>query len=386
MTIKRSVLGLISLASIVGTSACGAGSNDQSGGADEAEAEEIGVSKEALSGGHQGFAWVNLSNGNVNTSYSYSTAGGTISVSSAATGAYTVRFPGLGGSGGNAQVVAYGSGSARCKVASWGTSGADEVVGVRCHTAAGAAVNSAFVVHYGRKTSNNGVGAYLWADQASAASYYPSASYSWNSTGGTNSITRTATGAYTVRLPGLAATGGTVEVTAYGTSSQHCKVASWVASGADQLVYVRCFNTTGGAADTQYALNYQGPANVSVFDEGAFAWADNATSASYTPNTNYSYDSGNINGWPGCGGWLGTTTGGKTSTGTYFMRHTNLDPMNSAAIVTAYGTDSKYCKVTGWSANGTGVQINTQCYTSGGSLSDTQYVGTYATKWVRGPC
>jgi hypothetical protein len=56
-------------------------------------------------------------------------------------------FPNLAGAGGNVQVTSYGSGSDRCKVASWGTGALATTlrVNVRCHTVGGAPVNTYFV-------------------------------------------------------------------------------------------------------------------------------------------------------------------------------------------------------------------------------------------------
>jgi hypothetical protein len=361
----------------------GASAEDRAGEAAEKKTEDVGKSSEALSNGQQGFAWV--FNGSVGYPWAYATSNLTITSSNTGTGTYVVNFPGIGGAGGNVQVVAYGSGSERCKVSSWGSTGTTENVYVSCTTAAGAPVNTNFVVHFVRPPGT-GPGAFLWADQPSTASYNPSASYSWNSTGGVNRITRSSAGVYTAYLPGLAVSGGTFQVTAYGSSADHCKIQSWGPSGTDQSVTVRCFNAAGAAVDTYFSLNFQGNAQVAVHDYGAYAWADQPTTASYTPSTGYSYNSGSINGWSGCVGWIGTNSAGRTSTGSYFMQHTFLDPQNSGVHITSYGTDSSYCKVTGWSSWTSGTQVNVACFNSAGSPVDTRYVETYSTKWYRGPC
>jgi hypothetical protein len=355
---------------------------------DSAKAE-TGTSREPLSYGWHGFAWINA--GTVGYPYAYvNGSGGTITVTNGSTGNYTVTFPGIAGgsgagAGGNVQVVAYGSGSERCKVSSWGASGANELVNVHCNTAAGAAVNTSFVVQFARPPGF-GPGAFLWSDQPSSAAYNVASTWSWNSTGGTNRITRASAGVYTAFLPGLAASGGSVQVTGYGSTADHCKVTGWGGSGTDQSVTVRCFSGNT-PVDSYFSLNYYGPSQVNAFDYGAYAWANDSTSASYTPSASWSYDSGTINGWPGCAGWIGSNSAGRNSAGSYYLRHTLLSPSNSAVHVTAYGSDSKYCKVTGWfGAPGGGTQVNTQCFTSAGVLSDTPYVETYSTSLVRGPC
>ena len=98
---------------------------------------------------------------------------------------------------------------------------------------------------------------YVWANEPASASYIPSSTFSFNSSGGAISITRSGVGTYNVRFSGLgsAATGGNVLVTAYGGVSETCKVVNWNAAGADFVVNVRCFSSTGASADSQYSIN-----------------------------------------------------------------------------------------------------------------------------------
>jgi hypothetical protein len=87
--------------------------------------------------------------------------------------------------------------------------------------------------------------AYLWADQPTAPSYTPSLAYQFNSSGATNTVVRTGVGRYTAKLPNLGSQTGQVQVTAYGTGSERCKVERWYPSGTTQQVNVRCFTSTG---------------------------------------------------------------------------------------------------------------------------------------------
>src|SRR5262249_19869615 len=182
---------------------------------------------------------------------------------------------------------------------------------------------SAFVVQSARKdVANDGGGAYLWAEQPSAASYCPTSMYSWSSTGGVNCITRPAIGTYDVTLPGLSATGGTFQITAYGSSGEHCKIRYWWPSGGGQYARVLCFNPAGAPVDTRFSLSYFAPQEVSVYDYGAYAWANDPVASPYTPLSTWAYNSGTINGWPGCVGWLGTIEAGKATAdaGSYYLR------------------------------------------------------------------
>lgn len=78
---------------------------------------------------------------------------------------------------------------------------------------------------------------FVWAGEISDPSPTPSAQYQFNSTGGTNTITRAEVGSYQIIFPGLgdaSAAGGTVEVSArVGPSPASCKIQSWSSFGAD---------------------------------------------------------------------------------------------------------------------------------------------------------
>ena len=132
---------------------------------------------------------------------------------------------------------------------------------------------------------------YVWANDASAAigtPYTPSTFYSYNavSRDAGNTVTRTATGRYTVTckgvgggaLPGVTATqeeaearaaagddkadkastwsaGGHVQVTAYGLEdADQCKIGSWATGGADFTVTIGCFDHAGNPADQRFDM------------------------------------------------------------------------------------------------------------------------------------
>jgi hypothetical protein len=99
---------------------------------------------------------------------------------------------------------------------------------------------------------------YVWADNPTSASYTPSPTYSFNSSGGATDITRSGVGTYAVQFSGLgggSSSGGNVQVTAYGGGSETCKVVSWGSGGANFVANVRCFNSAGSPADTRYSIN-----------------------------------------------------------------------------------------------------------------------------------
>lgn len=351
-------------------------------GVDDSDPEEmLETTTQSLSANAYGFALTDTFMGNPNSSYSANTGGGPITIVNLMTGTYRVTFGGLGGPGGNAQVVAYGADNTRCKVQSWFQSGSDELVNVLCHTPSGSLTDSKFIVRYGR-TSSSGPGAYLWADQPSAASYTPTLAYSFNSTGVANTIARSGVGTYTVNLPGLGGTDGNVLVTAHGNSSTHCNVTSWGSLPGNRPIEVRCWSAAGVLADSTFSLAFDG-AGVTGFNQvGAFAWANNPTSASYFPNASYSYHSSIFPCSPG------VTSAGRLSTGSYFMRHSSMPATHSTVHVTARSSlsTSDYCKVEGLIPWSNGVEVKTRCFNASGALKDGEYAESYYTTEGKAPC
>jgi hypothetical protein len=193
-----------------------------------------------------------------------------------AAGDYTIRIPDIAqrsgqdprGGGGIAHVTAVGSDSSSCKPMSWIIKGPGIEVRVRCFTAAGKWVNSGFALTFHRKSDLLGRfshdHAFGWVSLKQTVGSLPS-SYQFNTQPGDLTMTRSATGAYAVKIRGQGRKGGHVQVTAYGSGPERCKVASWGHDppaqpvGVDQIVEVRCFNAAGNAADSNFALSYIAP-------------------------------------------------------------------------------------------------------------------------------
>jgi hypothetical protein len=208
--------------------------------------------------------------------------------------------------------------------------------------------------------------AFVWANDPTSASYTPDATYQWNSTSpfrAVNTISRTGTGSYTVYLPNLGSPSGTVLVNAYGFTANSCKVASWGPSGGSQAVNVRCFDTAGQLADTQFSMSYN---NWIDGSDVAYVWANEPTSASYTPAANYQANST---------GAANEIT--RSGAGTYQVRLPNLGQAAGHVQVTAYGYGSERCKVSGWGPSGADQFIGVRCFTSTGVDTDTYFTLTY---------
>lgn len=380
---KRFALGAL----VFGLAGCGAEASPV--------AESTGQAEQALApGSAAAFVWASSSTGTYPavSTYSYNSSGGTNIINWLTTGQYRVDFPGLGSViGGDVQVTAYGGGSERCKVSYWTPSGSTLQVYINCYTATGAPTNTLFTANYVRRSDHPGIeGAYVWANDATTASYTPSSTYSWNSTGGAIGVSHTGTGAYSVSLGGQNLGGGTVEVTAYGGSNSYCKVGSWGGSS----VNVVCFDgSTGAAADSQFDLIFStqtpppldyrsnSPNNIWSF---SYAWAYSPTASSYTLSGPYQI--GKVSCCTdGAGYPFGATQAPGTITrygvGYYNVKFPGLAVLSASPSnvkVTGYGYGSDTCKVTGWYTSGSDAFANVACFTFAGTPVDAYYTITYS--------
>jgi hypothetical protein len=194
-----------------------------------------------------------------NLTYTGNPSNSPVSITRTGMGQYTVSFQNFGGhgqAGGNVQVTAYGGYNEYCKVVNWNSSGTDFLVNVHCFTPLGYPVDTRFDAQAIWPISRLQHG-FAWADQPTAASYTPSSTYAYNAAGGPITITRSGAGLYAVRfanLGGHGVAGGTVQVTAYGSDSAHCKVDRWSSAGPDFIADVRCFTAAGDPVDTYYSV------------------------------------------------------------------------------------------------------------------------------------
>lgn len=200
-----------------------------------------------------------------NATYQFNSSGASNTIARLGTGRYAVTLPEQTALGGTVEVTAYGAGSDYCKVSGWAQSGDDTVVNVRCFDSAGALSDSRFTVNFARSTSPNGAlsYSYAWASQAASAAYTPSLSYQkgfvagdWGDVATDITAGRTSTGRYFVDLPGMSSTGSNVQVTAYGSGSEYCKVVGWSGDEANAEANVACFDAGGALTDTQFVLVY----------------------------------------------------------------------------------------------------------------------------------
>jgi hypothetical protein len=308
------------------------------------------------------FAWANqpaTASYTPDATYSYNYVGGPIQITRLGTGAYSVAFTDFAalGVGGNVQVTAYGSflgTSNYCKVVSWSL----DTVRVNCFDTAGAAVDSYFTVLYVKTPSLPTALAYAWANNATSASYTPSATFSYNPTGGAVTAARSGVGAYTMTWSGfgaLGAAGGHPHVTAYDSSNKRCQIAAWL----NDTVTVRCFDSAGNPADSLYSVLFLRPDR--TVDGLAFAFASSPGAASYTPTSFTSFNSGD-----------GAVVATRSGTGSYQMSFGGFagTGINGGDVqVVGFGGVDARCNVSSWDSEA----ISVRCHNAAGAPIDVGY-------------
>lgn len=208
-----------------------------------------------------------------------------------------------------------------------------------------------------------GVTGYAWSDCGSA-SCTPSSAYQYNSSGGVNEVTRNSAGSYTVRMPGIASSGGNAQVSAYGTNG-HCQIENWYPSGSDQYVNVACFDAAGTRADSLFDVLFfdQGAWTTTSRRESAYVWAEQPSAvAAYRPSSSYRYSSTNRR-----------ITVTKVYTGTYDVYFPNMRTRGIVPVVSSYGSSPSRCAALDWFAQGTGLTVRVECNDVAGSLLDTYF-------------
>jgi hypothetical protein len=166
-------------------------------------------------------------------------------------GSYNVLF-GTGNIPKSAKLVTgITGGGTRCKNAQ-GISGG---LRVQCYDWTGAATDQSFsVVQVAGGRPGRRIG-FAFANLSTAASYIPSASTAFNSSGGAITATRSSVGHYAMNFAGLQKlTDHTehVQVTSFGPTLSTCNVVRWANSADGLKVFVECRNGAGQFMDSQY--------------------------------------------------------------------------------------------------------------------------------------
>ncbi|WP_141704301.1 hypothetical protein [Planobispora rosea] len=185
------------------------------------------------------------------------------------------------------------------------------------------------------------------------------------STGGTGAtVTHTGTGAYEVRLPGVASARGIAHVTAYRTvyRGRTCAVTGFEPSGADELVRVQCRDQAGEPVDWWFTVLFTAPSAT------GHPYATIQHSGSPTAPGTYNSD-GRVNRvlHDGTGRYRAVIPGGSFTRGT---GHIKLTP---------YGTTAARCAARPGEAAGDTLEIGVSCYAiATGRPVDARWLLSYA--------
>jgi hypothetical protein len=340
------------------------------------------LAPQALAAQHWAYVWGNQPNASAcydaTGAFTGNSAGQANEVCHLGTGWYGVYMPGVATGlplgGGTVQVTAYGADSSYCNIQSWGVDTSSTpsriFLYLQCYTAAGAPVDTSFVAQYSGLQSHMPHFGFVDAEHEDApfgVPYSPPATLQWSSTdpSGSSQVTHTATGSYQVRLHALARRGGTVVVTGgQPGSSDVCAVSEWIPSGPDELVDVSCTTSAGVPADTDFDVTFSDAG--SMLGDGsrpvAYVWANEPTTAHYTPALRWNFNS--------AGGHNRVLRSG---VGSYLVKMPGLDLGLGHVEVSAYGTGGARCKVVGWNAHGVAVR----CYSAAGAPADSRFVAQF---------
>ena len=218
--------------------------------------------------------------------------------------------------------------------------------------------------------------AYVLTSQSiqTTATYAPSWTHQFNSTGEKNTVTQTGTGRYTVRLPKLGARAGSVHVSPFANpiageeagGPGSCSIEKWGPTSGDQYIWVRCFDLSGRATDGAFTLTYT---NITSSPKPmAYLLADKPTPSpsTYTPNPIYQFNSKGA-----------TNTVTWTGGGRYKAHLPRLASKSGYVQVTAFGGQSGRCQVAGWGPAGTSQDVDVRCFNGKGVETPMKFTLTY---------
>jgi D-arabinono-1,4-lactone oxidase len=208
--------------------------------------------------------------------------------------------------------------------------------------------------------------AWVWANQPTATHYIPHTGYQYNSAGGSNQISRLATGQYQVDLPWLATSGGMVHAVAYG-GNHYCKVVKWSPFESKQRIRVNCFSPDGRPIDGQFILLFYKESRGATW-ANAYLWANQASAESYTPDTAYQWNSKG-----------GLNTVRRLNVGHYQVTLPGINVLGGTVLATAYGPGTERCKVGGWGLSGNDTVVTVYCFDPSGNPVDTRFTLSFMT-------
>jgi hypothetical protein len=209
------------------------------------------------------------------------------------------------------------------------------------------------VVFTGTALAHRGI-AYAWIYDGNNALVSPN--YSLNPSGQTVTASLQSTGVYLVTFPGSGiGVGWDVQTTAYGADSHYCKTGSW----GGEAVAVLCFDVAGNAVNTRFTVLAISNSNDKQI---SFAWANQPTAASYSPDPNYAYNTSG-----------GAITISRSSAGNYGVVFAGLSGVGGTVQITSYGPGNSSCYSNGWGGS-SNFDAFVVCEDTGGNPIDEFFV------------
>ena len=213
---------------------------------------------------------------------------------------------------------------------------------------------------------------YALADQPTLAGpYAPDANYRFNSSGGSVDVTRSSTGVYAVRFAGLARPSGgrdNVLVTGYGSApGVFCKLAGWQPTGSDLTADVRCFSTTGSAADSRFTILLSGARPYVQSSRLGFALVPDFGGVSTGLSLDTLPTSRN--------NFSGAVNAGRGTPGEYSVVWPGLERVTGSGPetvqITAVGVGPERCRVA--AVDSPHASVGVTCTTTGGAEADSRF-------------
>jgi hypothetical protein len=276
-----------------------------------------------------------------------------------------VTFQGLRGWGAGLSsavaVTAYGSTTASCSSLLYSSSPSSTVVLVGCFDAAGQRMaDSRFTIMVVGNQSVPTPSAFVMSGGAAPVPP-PNPAWSWTSAVHPITVThRAGAGDYDVLL----GTGNTPRsaklVTATSAGGTRCNNATGISGG----LRVRCYDWTGAPTDQGFSVVQIGGGRPGK--RIGFAIANLATTASYTPATNSSFNSSG-----------GAITATRSAVGRYAMNFAGLQKLagrtEHVQVAAAIASVLTTCNVVFWTNSADGLVANIECRNGSGQLVDARY-------------
>jgi len=296
------------------------------------------------------FAWANSSTSSSyspNSSYSYNSSGGDITIQRSSIGKYQVTFAGVKNPNnlGHAQASPYGSNNRLVTISDLTFSGDDVIVDVSVFSSSGTPTDGLFNVYYSANEIDGGFAVVLESGAVNNA-------YSFNGSGGSISASRPFTGDYETTFSGESFGNGIGLVTPLQTTARHATITSF---GSDNVDY-----DTYNAAGTKTNANAFIMALGSIDYVGGYGYATNTSTLNASVNLQNSYNS----------------TGGsarvvRIGTGTYYVYFGGLAGSGNTVLVT--GAAGARAEIGGWGNVGGELRVQVRTYNSSGSLSSAPF-------------